>query len=88
MRTKIYLRLIVSCRLWKRLFVANLPHLTFKELNGKKSQKLSYLVIAFPIFSLRLKFGIKRISSLFKDVFYKDKENSRLNMIAFDQFSC
>ena len=42
---------------------------------------------AFPIFSLRLKFGFKRISSLFEDVLQKDQENSSLNMTVFDKYS-
>ena len=42
----------------------------------RKSENLPYLRIAFPIFSLRMKFGIRRISNLFQDVFQKDKESS------------
>ena len=45
----------------------------------KKGLNLSYLVHAFPIFSLSSKFGIKRISSWFNRVFWKDKVNADLN---------
>ena len=41
------------------------------------------MVTAFPIISLRSKFGIKRLSSFFQDVFIKDKLNSSLNMPVF-----
>ena len=37
---------------------------------------------------LWLKYSIKRLSSLFLDVFHKDKENSSLNMTVFDKLSC
>ena len=48
---------------------------------------LPYLVIGVAVFSLRLKFGIRGISSLIYDNFWKDRENSSLNMTIFDQFS-
>ena len=38
------------------------------------------MITAFPIFSIRFKFSIKRLPSLFQDVFYKDKVKSCLNL--------
>ena len=48
---------------------------------------LPYLVTGFPRFSLRLKFGIKRLSTLFEEVFYEEKVNSSPNMTVFNKFS-
>ena len=49
---------------------------------------LPYLLIALPRFSLRLKFGIKRILILFEEVFAKEKGNSSPNASDFNKFSC
>ena len=52
------------------------------------SWNLPNLVTAFPFFSLTLKFGIKKIQSLFQDGFQKNKENPNKTMTIFYQFSC
>ena len=44
------------------------------------SWKLPYFGTGFPVVSLKLKCGIKIISSLFLDLFKKDQGNSSLNM--------
>ena len=43
------------------------------------SWNLLNLVTAFPFFSLTLKFGIKKIQSLFQDGFQKGEENPNKN---------
>ena len=43
------------------------------------SWNLPNLVTAFPFFSLTLKFGIKKIQSLFQDGFQKGEENPNKN---------
>ena len=47
---------------------------------AKKNKYFSYFKTVFLIFLLRLKFGVKSISSSFQDVPQRDKLNSRLNM--------
>ena len=49
--------------------------------------KLPYFGTGFLVVSLRLKYGIKIISSLILDNFEKDKGNSSLNKTVLDQFS-
>ena len=51
------------------------------------SWKVPYFGTGFPVVSLKLKCGIKIISSLFLDLFKKDQGNSSLNMTVLDQFS-
>ena len=46
---------------------------------------MPYLITAFPIFSLTLKCGIKSICSLIYEVLYKDKGNSRRNIIVLEE---
>ena len=68
----------------------NFEHVPTESVNGAVLLYINVfnLVTAFLIFSLSLKYGIKRTSSLFYDVFYKHKENSSLDMTVFDKFSC
>ena len=58
-----------------------------KKLKSK-FRNLPHLLTVFPIFLLRSKFGITRLSSLFLDVFQKDKINSSINMTDFNNWSC
>ena len=53
-----------------------------------KDKTFTYLITAFPIFSLTQTFGIKCISTFLYDAFRKREQNSSLNNTIFDKISC
>ena len=59
----------------------------YGKIRAKKYQNLPYLVTTFLIFSLRSKFGIEKISSLFYNFFQKGKVNSSLDITAFNNWN-